>query len=69
MSFSVYVNRGRKRACWHQEGCGYIKMHMAVKAKRTRIGFGASQSMRLKPSSDERLAHLTQIRSSPVQVA
>lgn len=27
MSYWVYVNRGRKRACWHKEGCGYIKMH------------------------------------------
>ncbi|MCB9845305.1 MAG: hypothetical protein H6811_04890 [Phycisphaeraceae bacterium] len=27
MRYAVYINRTRKRACWHREGCGYIKMH------------------------------------------
>lgn len=25
MRFAVYINRTRKRACWHREGCGYIE--------------------------------------------
>ncbi len=27
MSYWLYVNRVRKRACWHRDGCGYIKMN------------------------------------------
>lgn len=27
MRYAVYVNWTRRRACWHREGCGYIKMH------------------------------------------
>lgn len=27
MGFMVYINRTRNRACWHRDGCGYIRMH------------------------------------------
>lgn len=26
MSYVVYINWTRRRACWHRDGCGYIKM-------------------------------------------
>jgi hypothetical protein len=27
MRYAVYINWTRKRACWHREGCGFIKMN------------------------------------------